>query len=166
MKLHSLEDLFVSELRDLYNMEQQILKALPKMVKKASSPELESMLEEHRDQTEKQVERLETIFEHLGQKVKGKKCKGMEGLIEEGEELLGEDAEPPVLDAGIIAAAQKVEHYEMAGYGCARTWARMLGHEDAASLLEQTLQEEDAMDRRLTDLAEHIINPVAATSGG
>src|SRR5438105_11972084 len=149
MKLQSLEDLFVNELRDIYNMEHQILKALPKMIKNASSPELESMLEEHRDQTEQQVERLETIFEQLGMKAKGKKCHGMEGLIDEGKELLEEDAEESVLDAGIIAACQKVEHYEMAAYGTLRTWAQMLGHEDVAGTLQEILDEEKAADDKL-----------------
>jgi ferritin-like metal-binding protein YciE len=165
IKMQSLEDPFMNELRDLYHMEHQVLKALPKMIRKAASPELESMLEEHQDQTEHQAERLETIVEQLGLKAKGKKCAGMEGIIGEGKELLGADAEPPVLDAGIIAAAQKVEHYEIAGYGCARTWAHLLGHEDAANLLEQSLREEEAMDQRLTDLADHIINAEAATAG-
>jgi ferritin-like metal-binding protein YciE len=162
MRLETLEDLFVSELKDLYSAEKQILKALPKMAKAASAPELQTAFKEHLEQTEKHVERLESIFEDLGVSPKGKHCKGLEGLIEEGKELLSEDAEPAVLDAGLICAAQKVEHYEMAGYGCVRTFARLLGKEDAAELLQQTLEEEAETDERLTEIAETAINIEAA----
>jgi ferritin-like metal-binding protein YciE len=162
MELSSLRELYISELRDLYSAENQILKALPKMAKTASSDELKNGFNEHLEQTKTHVERLEQIFKNLDVSPKGKKCKGMEGLIEEGKELMQEDAEPEVLDAGLICAAQKVEHYEMAGYGCVRTYARVLGDEEAAELLQQTLQEEEETDKKLTDLAESSINLQAA----
>jgi ferritin-like metal-binding protein YciE len=158
MSLESLRDLYIEELRDLYNAENQLVKALPKMAKAASSPELRAAFEEHLTVTEGQVERLEQIFESLGERPTGKKCVAMEGLIDEGKELLKEDAEPSVLDAGLICAAQKVEHYEMAGYGCVRTYARLLGFEDAANLLQETLDEEGEADKKLTELAESVIN--------
>jgi ferritin-like metal-binding protein YciE len=135
MKLESLHDLYVMELRDLYSAENQLVKALPKMAKAATSPELRKAIEEHLEVTRGQVERLEKIFKELEVKPKGKACKAMEGLIEEGKGLLKQDAEPMVLDAGLIGAAQRVEHYEIAGYGTARTYARMLGYEDAAEFL-------------------------------
>jgi ferritin-like metal-binding protein YciE len=165
MELSSLRELYISELRDLYSAENQILKALPKMAKTASSDELKNGFNEHLEQTKTHVERLEQIFKDLDVSPKGKKCKGMEGLIEEGKELMEEDAQPEVLDAGLICAAQKVEHYEMAGYGCVRTYARMLGDEEAAELLQQTLQEEEETDKKLTDLAESTINLQAAETG-
>ena len=164
MKLNTLETLYVEELRDLYNAENQLLKALPKMAKTASSPELKQAFEEHLDQTQEHVDRLEEIFDKLGQSPKGKKCKAMEGLIEEGSEILEEEGENSVIDAGIIAAAQKVEHYEIASYGTVRAFANMLGEEDAAELLQQTLDEEGETDKRLTELAEEIVN-VEATVG-
>jgi len=156
MELASLQELFVNELKDLYSAENLIIKALPKMAKAASSEELRSAFEEHLEQTRGHVQRLEQIFERLDESPKGKKCKGMEGLIEEGKELLEEDASPEVLDAGLICAAQKVEHYEMAGYGCVRTFAQLLGDDEAANLLQQTLNEEGETDKKLTQLAEHI----------
>jgi ferritin-like metal-binding protein YciE len=162
--LASLRDLYVNELRDLYSAENQIVKALPKMIKAASSPQLKRALEEHLEITERQVERLERIFEKLDEKPKGKKCVAMEGLIEEGKELISEDADDSVRDAGLICAAQKVEHYEMAGYGTVRTFARMMGDEEAAELLQQTLDEEGDADKRLTALAENISNPRAAAA--
>lgn len=162
MKINSLEELFVNDLKDLYSAENQILKALPKMIKAASSTELQNGFREHLKQTETQVDRLDRIFEKLGRNPRGKKCVGMEGIIDEGKELLSEDIEPMVLDAGLIAAAQKVEHYEIAGYGCVRTYADMLGHKDAAQLLQQTLEEEMATDKKLTELAERSINMHAA----
>jgi ferritin-like metal-binding protein YciE len=162
--LASLRDLYVNELRDLYSAENQIVKALPKMIKAASSPELKRALQEHLEITERQVERLERIFEKLDEKPKGKKCVAMEGLIEEGKELISEDADDSVRDAGLICAAQKVEHYEMAGYGTVRTFARMMGDEEAAELLQQTLDEEGDADKRLTALAESISNPRAAAA--
>ena len=158
MKLESLQDLYVSELKDLYSAENQLLKALPKMAKAASSPDLQAAFKDHLEETRGQVERLEEIFKKLDHSPKGKKCKAMEGLIKEGEELIAEDAESEVLDAGLIAAAQRVEHYEMAGYGCVRAYARLLGDEDAAELLQETLDEEGAADKKLTDIAESAIN--------
>jgi ferritin-like metal-binding protein YciE len=158
MKLKTLQDLYVDELKDLYNAEHQILKALPKMIKAASSPELAAAFEDHMNVTEGQVVRLEKIFKMLDVSPKGKKCKAMEGLLAEGQELMGEEAEPAVMDAGLIAAAQRVEHYEMAGYGCVRTFARLLGDNKAADLLQQTLDEEADADKKLTDLAETVID--------
>jgi ferritin-like metal-binding protein YciE len=171
VKLKSLQDLFVDQLKDLYSAENQLIRALPKMAKAASNPELRAGFEEHLEQTRGHAERLERICEQLDVTPKGKKCVAMEGLIEEGKELLEEDAAPAVLDAGLIAAAQKVEHYEIAGYGTARTWAQMLGHEEAVRLLEETLDEEKATDEKLTQLAEQSVNEeaeeaeVAAGSG-
>jgi ferritin-like metal-binding protein YciE len=164
MQLGSLHDLYVDELKDLYNAENQLLKALPKMAKAASAPELRTAFEDHLEETRGQVERLERIFKKLDASPKGKKCKAMEGLIEEGKEVMGQDAEPAVLDAALIAAAQRVEHYEMAGYGCVRTYARLLGDEDAADLLQETLDEEAAADTKLTELAETVINVEADTA--
>ena len=161
MAAHTLSDLYVEELRDLYNAERQILKALPKMIKAASRDELKEALESHRQETEGHVSRLEQIFEYLGKNAKGKTCHGMEGVLSEGAELIEEDPDPEVLDAGIIAAAQRVEHYEIAAYGTARTYAQILGEDDAATLLEQTLEEEKATDERLTSIAERV-NPQAA----
>jgi len=165
MKLESLHDLYVDELKDLYNAEGQLLKALPQMAKAASSPELAQAFEDHLEETKGQVERLERIFKELDASPKGKKCKAMEGLIEEGKELIKEeDVDPTVLDAGLICAAQKVEHYEMAGYGCVRTFAKLLGYDEAADLLQETLDEEGAADKKLTELAESVINVEAATA--
>jgi len=161
MKLDSLETLYVKELRDLYNAEHQILKALPKMAKAASSPNLQKGFQEHLQQTQGQVERLDQIFTELGKSPKGKKCEAMEGLLKEGAELLEADAEPSVLDAALIAAAQRVEHYEIAGYGCVRTYAKLLGHGEATQLLQQTLDEEKRTDEKLTELAMGSINTEA-----
>ena len=157
-KLSSLDDLLVHELQDIYNAEGQILKALPRMAKAASNPDLKAAFEEHRSQTEGQVKRLEQVFKLLGHPVKGKKCEGMAGLIEEGKKVMQEDAEPEVLDAALIAAAQKVEHYEIAAYGCLCTYAEMLGYQEAHELLGQTLDEEETTDEKLTALAESVIN--------
>ena len=162
MKLKSMQDLYVSELKDLYSAETQLLKALPKMAKAASSATLRQAIEEHIDVTEKQKQRLEQIAENLDIKPSGKKCKAMEGLIAEGEEAIKAEADESVHDAAIIAAAQRIEHYEIAGYGTARTFAKTLGFTDAADLLQQTLDEESQTDRMLTDLAESEINPHAA----
>jgi ferritin-like metal-binding protein YciE len=162
MSLDSLHDLYVDELKDLYNAENQLLKALPKMAKAAAAPELKAAFTEHLEVTRKQVERLDQIFEGLGVNPKGKKCKAMEGLIEEGKEVMEEDGEDEVIDAALIAAAQRVEHYEMAGYGCVRTFANLLGYEDAAALLQETLDEEGEADKKLTELAETVINVEAA----
>ena len=153
-----LEELLVDELKDLYSAENQIIKALPKMAKAATSPELKRAFERHLEETRRQVERLNQIGEALDIRLTGKKCKGMEGLIEEGKETMEEDLDENALDAGLIGAAQKVEHYEIAAYGTARTHAEMLGHTKAARLLQQTLDEEGATDKKLTALAESIIN--------
>ncbi|HEX5422598.1 MAG TPA: ferritin-like domain-containing protein [Candidatus Acidoferrales bacterium] len=155
MKESALKELYVDELRDLYNAENQLTKALPKMAKAATSDELRAGFEEHLEQTKGHVERLQEIFKELGEKPTGKKCKGMEGLVEEGEEMI-EEQEGEALDAGLISAAQRVEHYEIAAYGSVRTYANLLGEEDAAELLEQTLTEEKQTDQKLTKLAEKI----------
>ena len=157
-KLSSLDDLLVHELQDIYNAENQILKALPKMIKAASHPELQAAFEEHLQQTEGQVERLEQAFKLLGQPAKGKKCEGMAGLIEEGNKMMAEDADPSVLDAALISAAQKVEHYEIASYGCVCTYAEMLGYDQVHDLLGQNLEEEETTDEQLSVLAETVIN--------
>jgi ferritin-like metal-binding protein YciE len=161
MKLKSLQDLLADQLKDLYSAEGQLVKALPKMAKAATDPNLSAGFEAHLAETRRQVERLETIAKQLGVALKGKKCVAMEGLIEEGKELLAEDAEPAVCDAGLIAAAQKVEHYEIASYGSARTWAEQLGHGEVARLLQETLDEEKATDEKLTQLAVGMINEEA-----
>jgi ferritin-like metal-binding protein YciE len=165
MTLDSLEALLIDQLKDLYSAEHQLIKALPRMAKAATHPELRQGFERHLEQTRKQAERLERIFEELEVKGKGKKCVAMEGLIEEGKELMEEDSEPEVLDAGLIAAAQKVEHYEIASYGTARTYAEVLQMDKAARLLQQTLEEEKATDQKLTELAESSINLEAAEAG-
>ncbi len=164
-KLSSLDDLLVHELQDIYNAENQILKALPKMAKAASHPELKAAFEEHREQTQTQVQRLEQAFKLLGVPVKGRKCEGMAGLIEEGKKVMEEKAEPSVLDAALIMAAQKVEHYEIASYGCVCTYAEMLGYDQVHDLLGQNLDEEETTDQRLTALAESVINPEAEAEG-
>jgi ferritin-like metal-binding protein YciE len=157
MKEGTLKELYIEELRDLYNAEQQLTKALPKMAKASSDEELRSGFEEHLEQTKGHVQRLEQIFEKLGEKPEGKKCKGMEGLIAEGSEMIEEeDLEDEARDAGLISAAQRVEHYEIAGYGCVRTYATLLGDSAAAELLQQTLDEERETDEKLTELAESI----------
>lgn len=162
MKMTTLEDLYIEELRDIYSAENQIIKALPKMAKAAGSPELKAAFQEHLAQTRIQVERLDKIFTKISKKATGKKCKAMEGLIEEGKELLEMEAEPDVRDAALISAAQKVEHYEIAAYGCVRTWAGMLGRDKDATLLQETLDEEGETDKRLTELAESMVNAAAA----
>jgi ferritin-like metal-binding protein YciE len=164
MKLDSLQKLYIEELRDLYNAENQLVKALPKMAKGASHQELKQAFENHLDQTKEHVERLEEIFKRLDQKPTGKTCKGMKGLIEEGSEMLEEDGDDAVLDAGLIGAAQRVEHYEIAAYGTVRTFANMLGEQEAAELLQQTLEEEGEADKLLTELAESVVN-VEAPAG-
>lgn len=166
MPLDSLHDLYVDGLKDLFSAENQLLKALPRMAKAATAPGLREAFTTHLDETRGQVARLETIFAGLGVSPRGKKCKAMEGLIEEGKEVLAEDGEPAVIDAALIAAAQKVEHYEIAGYGCARTFARLLGYEDAAALLQETLDEEGNADKTLTAVAESEINPEAEQADG
>lgn len=156
MEMNSLQDLMIDELKDLYSAENQILKALPKMIKKATSPALKQGFEKHLKETEGQVERLDMIFQQLNESPRGKKCKGMEGIIADGKELMEKDAEPEVLDAGLIGAAQHVEHYEIAGYGCARAYAELLGLDSVVGLLNQTLNEEKATDEKLTQLARNI----------
>jgi ferritin-like metal-binding protein YciE len=151
-------ELLVDELKDLYNAENQIIKALPRMTKAATSPELKRAFEKHLAETRRQVERLDQIGRSLDVKLTGKKCHGMEGLIEEGKEIIQEDLDESALDAGLIGAAQKVEHYEIAAYGTARTHAQLLGYDKVARLLQQTLDEEGATDKKLTSLAESIIN--------
>lgn len=165
MSMDSLNDLYVEELKDLYNAENQLLKALPKMAKKASAPELKRAFQDHLEQTKTHVNRLEQIFEGLDEKPTGKTCKAMKGLVEEGKEVIGEDGDESVLDAALIGAAQRVEHYEMAGYGCVRTFATLLGENAAAKLLQKTLDEEGMTDKKLTSLAESIINVEASSSG-
>ena len=164
MKLEQLQDLFVHNLKDMYSAENQILKALPKMVEAAETPELKSAFEEHLKQTQGQVQRLEQVFDKIKEKPGGVVCKGMKGLLEEGQELIEEKADPAVRDAGLIEAAQKVEHYEIAGYGTLRTYANLLGFKDVAGLLQQTLDEEGATDKKLTRLAEGIVNKEAAAA--
>jgi ferritin-like metal-binding protein YciE len=159
MKIQNLEDLYVDLLKDLYSAEQQLIKALPKMAAAAHSPDLKRGFEEHLRQTQRQAERIERIFSERNNGAPGgKKCRGMEGLIEEGSELMKEAEDANTLDAGLIAAAQKVEHYEISSYGTARAWARKLGYSDAARLLEETLDEEAITDEKLTQLAESHIN--------
>jgi len=163
MALESLQDLYLEQLKDLHSAEEQIIEALPKMIAQTKNPELRQGFEKHLSQTKEQLRRLDQIGQRAGQKLSGHKCKGMEGLLEEGEELMKERADSDVLDAALIAAAQRVEHYEMAGYGCARTYARLLGLNDDAKLLQQTLDEEGDTDHKLTDLAERVINIEALT---
>ncbi len=158
MEMETLKDLYVEELKDLYSAENQIIKALPKMIKAASHNELKQAFTKHLKQTEMHAQRVEQICDELGVSPKGKKCVGMEGLLKEGSELIKEKPEPDVLDAGLIAAAQHVEHYEMAGYGCVRTYARQLGYDAQADLLQTTLDEEGDTDHLLTQIAEASIN--------
>ena len=158
MEIDSLRKLYVEELKDLYSAEKQLVQALPKMAKKSSNAQLRAAFEEHLRVTQGQVERLERIFQSLDKAPRGKKCKAMEGLIEEGKEMMGEDMEPDVMDAALISVAQKVEHYEIASYGTVRTWAELMGDSEAARLLQQTLDEEGEADKKLTQLAETSIN--------
>ncbi len=161
MELETLEKLYVDELKDLWSAENQILKALPKMIKAASHRELKQAFTAHEKQTREHVKRLEGICDELGYSPRGKKCVGMEGLLKEGSDLIKERPDPDVLDAGLISAAQHVEHYEMAGYGTVRTWARLLGYDDQADILQKTLDEEGDTDKLLTGLAERSINVAA-----
>jgi len=158
MELHTLKDLYVEELKDLYSAEKQIVKALPKLIKAAKDPELKAAFKTHLKQTGEHAKRLEMICKELGVSPRGKKCVGMEGLLEEGSDLIKEKPDEDVLDAGLISAAQHVEHYEMAGYGTVRTYARQLGYEDQAQILQQTLDEEGETDHLLTNLAVARIN--------
>lgn len=161
-KFDSLECLFIDQLRDLYDAEQRITKALPKMIEAAHSPGLKSAFEHHLKETAVQVNRLEEIFKSLGKEAKAETCEAMQGLLTEGDEVIAATGDPVVRDAALIAAAQRVEHYEMAGYGCARTFAERLGHKDAAALLQKTLDEEGAADKKLTAIAEQSINMEAS----
>lgn len=158
MELDTLHTLYVERLRDLYSAEQQLLKAMPTLRQAVTNDELMEAFDTHLAQTEQQVQRLERIFEALGVPPKGKHCKGMAGLLAEAHELLGEDAEPDVLDAGIIASAQAVEHYEIAGYGTVRAYSELLGYDDHTELLQQTLTEEEETDRLLTEIAMSSVN--------
>lgn len=165
MEMETLQDLYVEGIKDLYSAENQILKAMPRMIKSATHPQLKKAFAKHEKQTREQVKRLERIAKGLGEKPTGKKCSGMEGLIKEAKELIGEKPEKDVLDAGLISAAQHVEHYEMAGYGTCRTWARLLGRDRDAEMLQLTLDEEQQTDLDLTALAEASVNLDAAQEG-
>ena len=165
MPVKSVQDLFVQELRDIYHAERQITKALPRMAKAASSPELKQAFEDHLEQTRGQIERLDQVFEQLDLPKRAKKCEAMEGLIEEARSTMEEIEDDGVLDVGMIINAQKVEHYEIAGYGSLVALARQLGHEDVASLLAETLDEEKETDQKLNEIALSIANPQAAEDG-
>ena len=156
MKLELMEDFYIEELKDIFDAEKQLLKALPRMAEAASSPELREAFEMHLKETEEQITRLKQVFKRLEEPAKGKKCKAMAGLIKEAEEFLSEDAVPEIIDVGLITAAQKVEHYEIASYGCLATFAKLLGFAEDKELLGQTLQEEKATDGKLTMLAESL----------
>ncbi|MFZ0516697.1 MAG: ferritin-like domain-containing protein [Acidobacteriaceae bacterium] len=156
MKVESIEDLFLDELKDLYSAEKQITKALPKLVKAASTEELSAAFDSHLQETKGHVERLEEIFQKLGKKGTGKTCEGMKGVLEEGAEVVQEIEKGPLRDAGLIAAAQRVEHYEIAGYGSVRAFAQLLGNADIVELLEQTLDEEKAADEKLTKISASV----------
>jgi ferritin-like metal-binding protein YciE len=162
MKLDSLENLFVHELKDLLSAEKQLVKALPKMAKGATSEALKEAIEDHLEQTKVHVERLEQIFEDLGKSARAEHCKAMEGLVQEGAELLEEDGEPMVKDAALIGAVQRVEHYEISAYGTARTLAELLGQKNAVKLLQTTLDEEKETDEKLTELAMSEVNVEAS----
>jgi ferritin-like metal-binding protein YciE len=165
-KINSLDSIFLEEIRDLYSAEKQLTKALPKVAKKASSPELKSAIEEHLAQTEGHVNRLEEVFRMLGQTPKARPCPAMKGIIEEAKYLMSEKATPEVLDAALIGAAQKVEHYEIASYGTIVQWAKQMGRDDIKSLLGQTLDEEEKADLKLTQLAKTRINQKAIQPDG
>jgi ferritin-like metal-binding protein YciE len=156
MESQTLKELYIEELKDIYSAETQLVKALPKMAEAATSGELSKGFEDHLEQTKGHVRRLEQIFDQLGEKPTGKKCKGMEGLVEEGKEMIDDEFEGETLDSGLISAAQRVEHYEIAAYGTVRAFAEILGQDQAVQLLEQTLQEEKDTDQKLTDLASEI----------
>ena len=158
MELNHLKDLYILELKDLYSAETQIIKALPKMAKAAANRQLAAAFTGHLAQTRRQAERLEKLLKSHGESTRGPKCQGMEGVLKEGDEMLGEDALPEVRDAGLIAAAQRVEHYEMAGYGCARTYAEELGDKQGAKALAITLLEEEQTDKKLTKIAKSVVN--------
>jgi ferritin-like metal-binding protein YciE len=165
MAFETLQDLFLNEIKDIYHGEKQLLEALPRMAKAAESPDLQAAFSKHLGETEGHVQRLEQILQSLGERVVGKRCKGMEGLVEEGKDIMEEEGEEAVLDAALIAAAQKVEHYEIAAYGCLITYAGLLGDRNAEQLLKQTLSEEEATDKALTALGESGINQAAVAAG-
>jgi ferritin-like metal-binding protein YciE len=164
MKINSLHDLYISELKDLYDAENRIIKALPKMAEAANSTELRDAFEQHLQQTRTHADRLEQIFRRLDESPKGVKCKALQGILEEGEDFLDKDVPDSVCDAGLIASAQRVEHYEIAAYGTVRTFANQLGYQDQAEILNQTLQEEGETDQLLTRLAESMINEEAKSA--
>ena len=164
MKIESLEELFVEELKDLYHAEKQLVKALPKMAKAATSEELRTAFTDHLEQTKNHVLRLEQVFETVDEKAKAKVCKGMQGLIEEGQETIAEDALDHMADLGLIAAAQKVEHYEISGYGTMRTFAQILGNQEAVRLLSETLKEEEAADKLLSGISQSLLKESVAMS--
>lgn len=164
-KTRSLEDLLVEELKDLFDAEKQLTRALPKVARAASTPELKEAIEEHLEVTKGQVQRLEQVFEQLGKPARGKPCEAMKGLVSEAQELMEEDLPEELLDVGLIAGSQKIEHYEMAGYGTVRTLAQTLGHKEAAQLLEETLREEEAADKKLTAIAKKYVNARAKHVG-
>ena len=164
--LESMNDLLVDKLKDLLNAERQLLEALPRMARAARTPALRKAIEDHHRMTDTHVARLEDVFGLMNLPPRGKACKGMDGLVEEGKELMEKDGADAVKDAGLIAAAQAVGHYEIAGYGCALTYAELLGRDDAVELLRATLEEEKETDRRLSELAESDVNARAARDGG
>ncbi|RJL21566.1 ferritin-like domain-containing protein [Paracoccus siganidrum] len=166
MKTKALDDLFHDTLRDIYYAERQILKALPKMARGARSEELRSAFEAHREETEAHVERLQHVFELIGKRPRGKTCPAIDGIIEEGEEILDSFKDSPALDAGLVSAAQAVEHYEITRYGTLKRWAEVLGMDEAAALLSRTLDEESAADEKLTGIADKTANPEAAEPVG
>jgi ferritin-like metal-binding protein YciE len=163
-KMKNLEDLFLHSLEDLYDAENQVMKALPKMAESAQADELKQSFKDHLEMTRGQIERLDQIFKELKKPAQGKHCKGMEGLIKEGDEMIKEEMEPGVKDAALIAAAQKVEHYEISGYGTARSYAQALGHQNIAKMLDQSANEEGETDKLLTQIAEAHINRRAKKS--
>ena len=166
MAQNGLRELWIDELRDLYDAENRLVKALPKIAKAANSENLRAGIEEHLEQTKGHVDRLKEVFDMIDEKAKAKKCAGMVGIIKEGDELLQEDFEGALMDAAIISAAQRVEHYEIAAYGCVRDWAQLLGENEASQLLEKTLEEEKETDQKLTELARNEVNPQAKEMSG
>jgi ferritin-like metal-binding protein YciE len=165
MKMESLKDLYLEQLRDLFDAETQLVEALPKMASAANNPNLKNAFNQHLRQTREQITRLDRIFSALGERPEGQTCQGMKGLLKEGEEMIKAKGDPDVIDAGLIAAAQRVEHYEIAGYGTVRTYAEMLGAEEAVRMLEKSLQEEEETDDKLTELAESQVNVEAEAAG-
>ena len=165
MSLDSLQSLFVDQLKDMLHAEKQLVRALPRLAKAASSPDLQAALTKHLKETQAQVQRLERVFREVGETPRTKVCRGMAGLVEEGKEILEENGEEAVVDAALIAAAQRVEHYEIAAYGCLITYAELLGHDRAVGLLKENLAEEEAADKKLTKIAEGGVNQEAQMVG-